>query len=442
MLTWKTAIGIAVRAGDLEFVCLKRGLNGVSEGGSMTLTSFRTRRPEEAGVSYRQFLLAQGLSAANAVVALPRHEVLLRTLTLPAEAARSLDKAVEYQVDGLHPFEEGGVDYAYSVIQQGENARPLQVAVVMIEKGIAASYYEWFSQAGIPISGFTTSAAVLYGLALESAPAFVISRQGEAAEVLAVSSAASVNQAVLSREVPVASLDHELQLCRAEMRLPDEADVRTIEQPDIAYAAALSALEKRPFSINLLAEARRVYESPWTHALTYALAGVCAFLMLAMVARPLVQDYLYLRRVDREISALEARVKYAQKLESKGGRELTRIVALRSMRERTATRLLTLVELTRVLPPSANLTSADIDDDGMTLGGSADSASGVLSLLGASPSFRNPEFVSPINKNNESKELFRIHVQFQAQQASAATAVNPAANAEIKPEVKQPEVKQ
>src|SRR5580658_6444303 len=215
MLTWKTAIGIAVRnespdgAAELEFVCLKRGLNGVSEGGRMTLSDFRSLRPAEAGAAYREFLRSQGLSAANAVVALPRRDVLLRTLALPAEAARTLDKAVEYQVDGLHPFEEGGVDYAYSIIGGAEAAGSLHVAVVMVEKGIAASYYDWFAQAGIPVSGFTTSAAVLYGLALESAPVFVISKQGDTAEILVVSS----NATLLSREVHVAALDRELQLC-------------------------------------------------------------------------------------------------------------------------------------------------------------------------------------------------------------------------------------
>jgi len=322
-------------------------------------------------------------------------------------------------VDSLHPFEEGGVDYSYSLLARDADGGRLHVVVVMVEKGIAASYYEWFSQAGIPISGFTTSAAVLYGLALESAPVFIVSRQGETAEILAVAG----NANILSREVHLAALDRELQLCRAEMRLADDADVRTIEQPDIAYAAALSALGKRPFAINLLPEARRVYESPWRHAATYALAAVCALLMLGMLARPLVQDYLYLRRINREIRTLEPRVKYAQKLESKGGRELSRIVALRSLRERTASRLQTLAELTRLLPPTASLLTADIDEESLVFSGTADSASGLLTLLGSSPSFRNPEFVSPINKNSEGKEQFRIRMQLPQSQSGVASEV-------------------
>jgi len=406
MLTWKTAIGIAVRANDLEFACLKRGLNGVTEGGRMTLTDYRARRPEDAGAAYRQFLKDQGISAANAVVALPRRDVLLRILTLPAEAQSTLDKAVEYQVDSLHPFEEGGVDYSYSLLARDADGGRLHVVVVMVEKGIAASYYEWFSQAGIPISGFTTSAAVLYGLALESAPVFIVSRQGETAEILAVAG----NANILSREVHLAALDRELQLCRSEMRLPDEADVRTIEQPDVAYAAGLTALVTRPFAINLLPESRRVYESPWAHAVTYALAGVVALMLLAVGARGPLQDYLYLRHVNDEIRLLESKVKYIQKLEGKEGRQLTRLTTLAALRGRTPARIRTLSELTRVLPATVYLSDADIGDEVVTIAGWADSASGLLATLGTSPQFRNPEFLSAITKTNEGKELFRIRM--------------------------------
>ncbi|GEM_PF-3725170 len=406
MLTWKTAIGIAVRGEDLEFVCLKRGLGGVREAGRTVLSGFRARRADEARAAYAEFLRSQGLSAANAIVALPRRDVLLRTLVLPGEALKSLDKAIEYQVDSLHPFEEGGVDYAYSVLGNSSDAGHVLAAVVMIEKSAAASYYEWFSTAGIPVSGFTTSAAVLYPLAMESAPSFVISKNGQTAEILAVSS-----HNLQSREVPTAHLDRELPLCRAELRLAENADVRTVEQPDIAYAAALSALEKRPFTVNLLPEARRVYQSPWTHALSFALAGVVALLLMAMAARPSIQDYLYLRRVNAEIQSLEPQYRYMQKLEGKEGRSLVRITALAALRGRTPSRVRVLAELTRLLPPTASLNDADITDDAVTINGSADSASGLLPLLASSPQFRNPEFLAGVTKNNEGKEVFRIRMQ-------------------------------
>ena len=133
--------------------------------------------------------------------------------------------------------------------------------------------------------------------------------------------------------------------------------------------------------------------------------------LLAVGARGLAQDYLYLRHVNDEIRLLEPKVKRVQKLEGKEGRQLTRITTLGALRGRTSARIRTLAELTRLLPANVYLSEADISEDGVTLTGWADSASGLLALLGSSPQFRNPEFLSAITKNNDGKELFRIHMQ-------------------------------
>ena len=118
--------------------------------------------------------------------------------------------------------------------------------------------------------------------------------------------------------------------------------------------------------------------------------------------------------MQQEIHALEPRVKYVQKLETKEGRELTRIMTLRAMKGRTASRVETLAELTRVLPASASLFDAEFSDDGVTILGSADSASGLLAVLGASPYFKAPEFMGNITKLPEGKEQFRIRMQLGA----------------------------
>ena len=96
MLTLKTAIGIAVRGEDLEFLCLKQGLRDVEIAGRMRLENYRRINPAEAGVAYRDFLKQMGVSTANAFLAIPRGRALMRIVTLPAEAEANLAKAVEY----------------------------------------------------------------------------------------------------------------------------------------------------------------------------------------------------------------------------------------------------------------------------------------------------------------------------------------------------------
>lgn len=408
MFTLKTTIGIAVQGDDLELVCLKRGLGGIHEAGRTRIANFRATRPDLANTMYRDFLAACGLSHANTIVTLPRRDVLLRTVLLPAEAARTLDQAMGYQVDTLHPFEEGGVDYAYSLLRQ--DAANIFAGVVMVEKGIAASYYDWFAQAGIPVAGFTANPAVLYGAFCESAPVFVVLRAGETSELLGIS-----RDSLVSREVQTAHLEREIQLARAELRLADTAvEGPQVDQPDVASLAARAGIAKQRFAINLLPAAKRAYESPWKYAFTYALAGILGLLLIALAMRGTIQDQLYLRRVNHEIAALDTRVKYVQKLETRQGRELTRIMLLRAWKARTPSRIAVLGELTRVLPPTVSIQDADFSDEEVTMTGLADSASGLLALLSASPYFKSPEFLSSIVKNAEGKEQFRIRVQLGA----------------------------
>lgn len=464
MLTLKTAIGIEIRGADLEFVCLKRRLRGLFVAERMRLERYRALRPAEAGREYRAFLKRQGLKTANAVVSLPRGQALLRLLALPAEAERNLAKVIDYQVDGLHPFEEGGVYYDFAVLRREDSdGGRLQVAVVMMEKKAADEYYEWFSQAGIAVAGFTVSAAAMYAATgAQPGPTVLADFRPGSMEVLGISSAA-----LYSKEVPLAAgadagglLERELAFCRAEMRLAPEArpmlaltgeapaerphpagyEPISIERlapaPETApgaafrlgqhfgaYAAARAALNgargARSFRVNLLPEPKRIYRSPWTHAPTYALAGLLVLLLLALLARGAAQDRLYLRRLNAEIGRLESGVKYVEKLDSQQHKMLDRVMLLNSSKGETGVKLRALAELTRLLPSSVWLQEAEFREDAITIYGQAESAVTLLGTLDDSPYFRNAEFLSAINKNSEGKDVFRIRVRLETLVAPA-----------------------
>ena len=161
----------------------------------------------------------------------------------------------------------------------------------------------------------------------------------------------------------------------------------------------------------MLPPAKRVSRSPWTYAPTYALASILVLLGLATWLRGPLQDRLYLDQIDTEIHRLEGKVKYVEKLDTHQRRAVDRLVLLNLMKSETPLKIQALAELTRILPPSVWLQEADIRDGAVILQGVADSASGLLSTLGASPYFRNAEFLSSITKNNEGKDLFRIRMK-------------------------------
>ncbi len=418
MLTLKTSIGIAVRGADLEFLCLKRRISGMAAGETMRLENFRAMRPGEAGATYAAFLKRQGMSSANATVSLPRSETLLRVLALPVEAESNLAKAVEYQVDGLHPFDEGGVDYDFTVIHKDQAG--IRVAVVMVKKEITQSYYEWFSQAGIPVSGFTSSSpAYFQALAAERAqgPLILLDGHHGRIELLGISTAA-----VVSKELPAESLERELELCRAQMRLAPEAMPQILTTGDASvpgasarrdfevYATALAGMGGE-FSINLLPNEKRVYRSPWAAAPTYALAALAALLALGVVARGPIQDRLYIRRLETEIAKLDMKVRYVDKLDTQQRKTLDRLLLLRAQKSETVTKMHVMVELTRLLPPAIWLQQAEVREGAVNLTGVADTSASLLPLLGSSQYFRNAEFLAAPNKNQEGKDVFRVRAR-------------------------------
>jgi len=413
MLTLKTAVGIAVRGEDLEFLCLKRSLRGVEIAGRLRLEKYRRLTPGEAGVSYREFLKQMGVSTANAFLALPRAQALVRFLALPAEAENNMAKAVEYQVDSLHPFEEGAVLYDWTLLTTpAKQTGRLQVAVVMVEKKTAEEYMEWLAASGIPAAGFTVSTAAWYAaLAGRPRPLILVDRCGGRVELLGLGSDLLISKE--AADVPE-TLERELALLRAEMRVPPDSEV-TVEHSgegaaSLAYAAALAALGRTEFRINLLPSDKRVVSSSWTYAPSYALAAIVILLGLATVARGPLQDYLYLRQIDAEIKRLETKVTYVEKLDNHQRRAVNRLVLLGALKGETGVKMQVLAELTRILPPSVWLQEADLREGNLTLQGVADSASGLLGTLGGSPTFRNAEFLSSITKNTEGKDLFRIRV--------------------------------
>ncbi len=70
-----------------------------------------------------------------------------------------------------------------------------------------------------------------------------------------------------------------------------------------------------------------------------------------------------------------------------------------------------LKDLSERIPKSAWVRKLNFSDKGMQVEGHADSASELISLLEASPLFKDVAFLSPITKDRDGKERFRIGFQ-------------------------------
>jgi Tfp pilus assembly protein PilN len=161
---------------------------------------------------------------------------------------KELARAVELQVDSLHPFEEGGVywDFATEGAEQAsgwswrqrqpapEGAGRLDVVVAIARKESVEELAEWFQKAGIPVSQFGVTATVLLGLLRQrqktwSGAVFLADGReaewelvGTAPGKPAVSKEVQYEAGAASEEARWAAMTEELDRARAEMRVAPE----------------------------------------------------------------------------------------------------------------------------------------------------------------------------------------------------------------------------
>ncbi len=479
----QTGVGIDIQGGNFTAVCVKRLWNRIRVEGRLEIPRYETVGPRECGKRYREFLQAYGLKTPWNVVALPRSAVLLRWLNFPAAVEKELATAVELQLDSLHPFEEGSVCWDFAAFHarggttDGAGADRVEVPVAIAEQKYIDSTASWFEEAGIGVSQFSVSSAVLMAAfsrhvgersAAESgssATFFLLHAAPEALQIIAYTPGSFVSKEI-AWEIPIArgnekgddaladTVERELELARSELRLDpqhrpplivcgkdlpqipparlgalpfavtraeqlfpalntDAAGFR-LQEHTVAFAAALAAADHTlPCSINLLPPARRSYQSPLVYVPAYALAGVILLLAAALALRGTVQDLRYERYIGREIQSLQPQLKAVEAAQDQSRKAGDRLALLSSARNSAALPTEVLSELTRLLPGDAWLLSLQYDGDSLSLTGFAKSASPLLEVLSSSSYFEGPQFLSAISKTQDGQEIFRIGVRLR-----------------------------
>lgn len=258
----QNGIGIDIEGGHFRAVYVRRQWNRWRAVDHLEIRRFRQLEPSQCGQLYREFLRKHGLKAPQTVVALPRSAVLLRALSFPQTVEKELARAIEYQLDSLHPFEEGSVYWDYAVWKSSEaglwgnlSANPaesagarLEVLVGIAEKKGVDEIADWFQEARIPVSQFGITAACLIAMfwprlqaTFPDAPVFFLLNVGEEqAELIGY----APGREPIWQEVPIppesapgedsflAEVKRELELARSGLRVSPE------EQPPLVICGS------------------------------------------------------------------------------------------------------------------------------------------------------------------------------------------------------------
>jgi hypothetical protein len=360
------------------------------------------------GTEYAAFVRKHGCAHVAAIVLLPRREVMVRHVALPGVADKDLPAAIEFQLDGLHPYREEDVATSWARIPGTTS-----VLIAITRRAVIERFITLFSEAGIQVGAFTCSAAAIYS-------ALRMFRAAPLSGLLAYEPAESgveIYGESPSRPVFSATFDVPLEraapMAASELRLdaetaPHGLDTLFNASPPLPYAAALaSACPLMALPLNLLPVELRPSGARWLWIPSAALGAAVLLLAVALGLFPRYDTKSYLASLKTEIDKVAPVAARSTALDRQIETARRNTSQLDALRARTKSDMDVLAEMTRILPPPAWLNLLEITRTQVTLAGETPQAAPLLQTIDASPLFQSSEFAMPPTRVN-SAEAFRI----------------------------------
>jgi hypothetical protein len=438
-LAFGEGVAIEIDGDALNILASRVRPNGVSVIAAHRIERIHERQAADWGQDYAAFLNQHRLQRQSALVLLPRRDLIVRTVNLPGVPDKDLAGAMQFQLDGLHPYAEQEAHAAWARLGQSSTV------VTAIARWDRIQHWSvLLAEAGIALSGFTFSAACLWFalrfLRLPPAEGFLAlhTRDG-ATEAYGESPAQPLFSAVLD-----ATDQRTVSLAIGQLRLPPDTEVQPLARllpppltaPEgfdldphaLLYAASLAAAcPHLALNANLLPPERRVSRSPLQYVPTAALAGLLLIAVGILAAQQPYQDAQYLNLVNAEIAKAERRAARARQLDNAIATARHRIGMLDEFRRRSIADADALRELTSLLAPPAWAQSVHLTRTQATVSGEAQTAAPLLKAIDASPLFRNSEFIQAMGRTGGGGETFTIRAQREAGPPSPADAPKPQA---------------
>lgn len=144
-------LGLDLGSSSVKAVCLRKGWTGLEWAGGYQRDISQPSGPfdwaRESVPGLKEWIAEHQLPTDRVVVSLPSHLISLRTLTLPFNDARKLEKVVPFEIEALlpYPLEEVVVDYQVTDTTEGRT----NLLVAAVPRSLVKNYLEQLSRAGI-----------------------------------------------------------------------------------------------------------------------------------------------------------------------------------------------------------------------------------------------------------------------------------------------------
>jgi Tfp pilus assembly protein PilN len=452
-LYFQASVGIHIESNRVSLVYLKRSLKGLCLA-VHAIHPLIKEDPEEKTAEVRkfinEFLVEHKISSADIFLGIRRDLTILRYIELPLAVKENLKGTLSYEMDKYVPLPVSDIYFDCQIIAEDKEANKLKVLLIGVKKEFIDPYLDRENPLGAGISGIEINSTALvnyfsYKPNTPNADAYAVICLGGGHLELSL-----VKKRLLcySRHVEIDKKGGGLQnLALEELELlrktfgPEQGRLEVImcgpdadsvvellkEREDIAlrpmelsgtgipsdvlapaYGLALKGIQKAPMDINLLPVGLRKRVSKIGYYTMFVLAGLFILSLLAWGGSNLLHQKRVSDKLNSEIKQLGTEVASINRTQAKIKELEAQIDAMNTLRQRHVPVLSVLSDLSKEIPEGAWLDRLAVTEKGGDIEGHADSASALIPLLAASPLLKDVAFLSPITKDKDGKERFRI----------------------------------
>ena len=457
-MLFQTSLGIDIEDSRVSMAYLKASFKGVGLA-AYAIHLFEKEKPVEEKLGtvrglVEDFLRENRISSTDIFLGIPRDLTVVRYIELPLAAKENLRETLGYEMGKYVPLSVDDIYFDYQLLGEDKENGLLRVLLIVAKKNAIDPYLDLRNQLGRRICGVENSSTAManYFSCKPNRPdgdvyALVYVRDDNLELNLVKERFLNYSRSVSTgdNEGNLHSLllqelkslretlgeDHgplETTFCGPDadnkllniLREEADLDVRPVDLSGTripsydlipAYGLALKAIQKVPMDINLLPVELRKKASKVGYYAMFALAGLLILSVVAWGGGSVLHQKLTLNRLNAEINRLSVEIAKIDRVQKKCKKLESRIDYLNTLRGGRAHMMDILKDLSERIPKSAWVRKLNFSDKGMQVEGHADSASELISLLEASPLFKDVAFLSPITKDRDGKERFRIGFQ-------------------------------
>jgi Tfp pilus assembly protein PilN len=460
ILIFQNSLGIDIRTDRIAIAYVKTFLKGIRlaayEMCSLETSHPMTQKRKIISEFIGNFIRKHHVTGTDIFLGIPSDMTILRNITLPLAVKENLWSTLQYEMEKYIPLPLNDIYFDCQIIEEDKGNNFIRVLLVVIKKKDLSPYLELKDQIDGDISGIELASmgmanflnyhpdmadqgAVLFvnpndhvveiGLVrnnfLNYCKSIPLTEDSGDLPKLIKEELNLLKGMVGDGDVPIKLAiwdnlisEERLKQLKTETGLDPVflntslSDLPTGELAS-AFGLALKGLKKMPMQINLLPVELRKKPSRTGYYIMFILTGLVVLSGLAWGGSQIMHRRITLDRLNSEIKSLASEVENVNRLDTRVKAIEMGIDQLNTLRRDHVPALDILKELSERIPESAWVKELNFSEHGLQLNGFAESASELISLLEASPLFKDVVFLSTITKSKDGKERFRIGLKIK-----------------------------